>query len=110
MQAEPPQSINHQALELLNLGTTPWQPAGAARRGPKGEVLKPLPLWPAAPLLPAARGTARGTNCVVVEVLASESEARGTYTLTLWDETRTRTVTLSNVTFPLLSTQRPERR
>ena len=37
---------------------------------------------------------------VVVEVLASEAEARGTYTLTLWDADQQRTVTLGNVTFP----------
>jgi hypothetical protein len=36
----------------------------------------------------------------VVEVLATKREARGTYTLTLWDAARQRTVTLGNVTFP----------
>jgi hypothetical protein len=36
----------------------------------------------------------------VVEVLASQTEARGTYTLTLWDADQKRTVTLGNVTFP----------
>jgi hypothetical protein len=35
-----------------------------------------------------------------VEVLATEREARGTYTLILWDAERQRTVTLGNVTFP----------
>ncbi len=88
-------------VQLLNLGTTPWQPVGAVLRGLKGEVLKPLPLWPSAPILPEGQGAVRKTvSSVVVEVLASESEARGSYTLTLWDETRRRTVTLSNVTFP----------
>jgi len=88
-------------VEVLNPGTTPWQPVGAVLRGPKGEMLKPLPLWPSVPILPAGLGAAvPGESRVVVEVLASESEAQGTYTLTLWDATRQRIVTLSNVTFP----------
>ena len=32
--------------------------------------------------------------------MATEREARGTYTLILWDEERQRTVTLGNVMFP----------
>ena len=89
-------------LNLDNLGTLPWVAAGAVLRGPKGEVLKPLPLWQPDPLLPgetAAAGKPRPGR-VVVEVLASEEEARGTYTLTLWDAEQKRTVTLGNVTFP----------
>jgi hypothetical protein len=63
--------------------------------GAKGEVLKPLALWQQGPISP---GGGRGT--VMVEVLATETEARGTYTLTLWDAERNRTVTLGDVTFP----------
>jgi len=37
---------------------------------------------------------------VVVEVLATVKQARGTYTLTLWDAERQRTVVLGEVTFP----------
>ena len=87
---------------LENPGTLPWTAAGAVLRGPKGEVLKPLPLWQPEPIPPRdavadEQGSARR---VVVELLASETEARGTYTLTLWDAKQQRTVTLGNVTFP----------
>ena len=85
-------------LWLDNPGAVPWVAAGAVLRGPKGEVLKPLPLWQQE-VLPTEPG-AKGWRHVVVEVLASEKEARGTYTLTLWDAEQKRTVTLGNVTFP----------
>ncbi|WNG56540.1 DUF2381 family protein [Archangium gephyra] len=89
-------------VNLRNPGTTPWTAAGAVLRGPKGEVLKLLPLWQPGPILSAAPGYAdEGERTrVVVEVLATEKEARGTYTLILWDAARQRTVTLGNVTFP----------
>jgi uncharacterized protein (TIGR02268 family) len=80
---------------LWNPGTTPWVAAGAVLRGAKGEVLKPL-LWQPEPIVPGGKMSGR----VVVEVLATEKEARGTYTLTLWDAERQRTVTLGSVTFP----------
>ena len=87
-------------VRLLNPGTEPWSVAGAVLRGPKGEVLKPLPLWQPGPVLPAAPGDAGEKGRVVVEVLATDKEARGTYTLVVWDGARQRTVTLGNVTFP----------
>jgi uncharacterized protein (TIGR02268 family) len=80
---------------LKNPGDVPWTAAGAVLRGAKGEVLKPLALWQQGPIPPGKEG---GT--VVVEVLATAEEARGTYTLTLWDAERKRTVTLGDVTFP----------
>jgi uncharacterized protein (TIGR02268 family) len=89
-------------VRLENPGTLPWTAVGAVLRGPKGEVLKPLPLWQPEPV-PPAEAVAKGTDKrrrVVVEVLASETEARGTYTLTLWDADQQRTVILGNVTFP----------
>ncbi|MFY0529441.1 DUF2381 family protein [Archangium gephyra] len=85
-------------LWLDNPGAVPWVAAGAVLRGPKGEVLKPLPLWQQE-VLPTEPG-AKGWRHVVVEVLASEEEARGTYTLVLWDTEQKRTVTLGHVTFP----------
>lgn len=85
---------------LLNPGTEPWTAAGAVLRGPKGEVLKPLPLWQPGPVLPPAPGEASEQGRIVVEVLTTAKEARGTYTLTVWDTARQRTVTLGNVTFP----------
>ena len=87
-------------VNLRNPGTMPWTAAGAVLRGPKGEVLKPLPLWQPDPILPAAPGEASDRGRVVVEVLATDKEARGRYTLVLWDGARQRTVTLGNVTFP----------
>jgi uncharacterized protein (TIGR02268 family) len=83
-----------------NPGAAPWSAAGAVLRGPKGEVLKPVLLWQPDPILPTAPGDVGERGRVVVEVLATEKEARGTYTLVLWDATRQRTVTLGNVTFP----------
>ncbi|HLM45093.1 MAG TPA: DUF2381 family protein [Myxococcaceae bacterium] len=84
---------------LENPGTAPWTAAGAVLRGPKGQVLKPLPLWQPEPVPPVEPGT-KLMGRVVVEVLASELEARGTYTLTLWDAEHKRTVTLGHITFP----------
>jgi len=83
-----------------NPGAALWLAAGAVLRGPKGEVLKPVLLWQPEPILPAAPGDVGKRGRVVVEVLATEKEARGTYTLTVWDAERQRTVTLGNVTFP----------
>jgi uncharacterized protein (TIGR02268 family) len=95
-------AIKRVAVEvyLTNPGTTPWTAGGAVLRGPKNEVLKPLPLWQPSPILPAAPGEPGSRGRIVVEVMATEKEARGTYTLILWDAERQRTVTLGNVTFP----------
>ncbi|MCY1081931.1 DUF2381 family protein [Archangium lansingense] len=84
-------------VKLKRPTTAAWTAAGAVLRGPKGEVLKPLPLWQPEPI----PGTeAPNWVSVVVEVPATAAEARGTYTLTLWDAERQRTVSLGNVTFP----------
>jgi uncharacterized protein (TIGR02268 family) len=82
-------------VALENPGAEPWNVAGAVLRGLKGDVLKPLFMWQPEPIPLGPR-----LGRVVVEVLATEKEARGTYTLTLWDANRTRTVSLGNVTFP----------
>lgn len=83
-------------LWLENSSTRPWSAAGAVLRGRRGEVLKPLPLWPAEPVPPGAGRRGR----VIVEVLVSASESLGAYTLTLWDADRKQIVTHGNVTFP----------
>jgi len=80
---------------LENPGTRPWVAEGAVLRGAKGEVLEPLPLWQPEPIVPGSE-----LGRVVVEVLATKEQARGTYTLTLWDAERQRTVVLGEVTFP----------
>lgn len=88
-------------LRLRNPGTAAWTAAGAVLRGPKGEVLKPLPLWQPEPLLASApEAGAEDSGRVVVEFPATEAEAQGTYTLSLWDAERQRAVSLGNVTFP----------
>ena len=88
-------------VSLFNPGTTPWTAAGAVLRGPKGEVLKPLPLWQSGPILSGQPGDGREVEGrVVVEVMATAAEAPGAYTLTLWDAEHQRTVTFENVTFP----------
>jgi len=88
-------------VDLTNPDTEPWTAAGAVLRGAQGEVLKPLPLWQSAPLVPSRPGIESSPpGRVVVEVLATKNEARGTYTLTLWDAEQQRTVTLGNITFP----------
>ncbi|MGZ3459866.1 MAG: DUF2381 family protein [Archangium sp.] len=71
-----------------------WKTEGAALRGPQGKLLQGLTLWQLEPLA--------GTTWVrvVVEQPVTEEEARGTYTLTLWDASRSRTITLANVVFP----------
>jgi uncharacterized protein (TIGR02268 family) len=84
-----------------NSGTTPWTATGAVLRGPKGEVLKPLPLWQPEPILSGQLADERDVEVrVVMEFLATKTDARGTYTLTLWDAERQRPVILENVTFP----------
>ncbi len=87
---------------LLNLGAESWTAMDGVLRGPKGEVLQLLPPWQPEPLPPVAPRVERGRQLgrVVVEALATQQEFRGTYTLTLWDAERRRTVSLGNVTFP----------
>jgi len=80
--------------QLVNPGAKPWTVAGAALLGPEGEELKPLPLWHTGPI---HLGKAEGR--VVVEFEATSKQARGTYTLKLWDA-EGRTVTIGRVTFP----------
>ncbi len=88
-------------VRLENPGTAAWTAAGAVLRGHKGEVLKPLPLWQPEPILASAPGASSlPSGLVVVEVPATAQEARGTYTLTLWDAERQRTISLGNITFP----------
>jgi uncharacterized protein (TIGR02268 family) len=79
---------------LKNPSVNPWTVAGAALIGPTGEELKPLPLWHTGPI-----HTGEAGGRVVVEFEAAPTEARGTYTLELWDA-EGRTVAIGRVTFP----------
>jgi uncharacterized protein (TIGR02268 family) len=78
-------------------GAAPWTAQGAALtlEGRRGAALRVLPVWQNAPILPGARGV------VVVEAEATEeNDARGVFTLKLWEAAGGRTVTVCGVAFP----------
>jgi len=82
-------------LELVNPGgSRPWTAVGARLAG-KGGELRVITLWQPAPI---ASGLESGR--LVVEADATEAQAHGPFTLTLWDEDGQRTVVIANVTFP----------
>ncbi|HEX8824734.1 MAG TPA: DUF2381 family protein [Archangium sp.] len=82
-------------LELRNRGTVAWRPKGAALVGSKREELTGLTVWLLEPIPPGKLGR------IVVELDATESEARGTYTLKLWaGEAGAGGVNVDGVTFP----------
>ncbi len=68
--------------ELWNGGSTPWTPAGAVLVGPGGRELKALGVWSLEPIAPGEK------RRVVLEVEATEEQARGTFTLKLWSQER----------------------
>jgi len=81
--------------EIHNTGHTPWTLAGASLVGPRGEEWKALAVWPREPIPPGRK------RRVVVEVEATEAEARGTFTLKLWSQEDSGRVELfDGVTFP----------
>ncbi len=75
----------------------PWKPEGATLmlQGKKGVELKGVTLWPEEAIAPGAAG-----GIVFVEAEASSTAATGTFTLKLWDASGTRTVIISDITFP----------
>lgn len=82
-------------LEPKNTGKTPWTPSGAVLVGPEHVELKALGVWSREPIPPGEK------RLVVVEVDATEFEARGTFTLKLWGEGGSANVELfDGVTFP----------
>jgi uncharacterized protein (TIGR02268 family) len=82
------------AVNLTNPGAKSWTLAGAVLRGDRGEELMPLPEAAPGSIVP---GESPGR--VMLEFEATTKQARGAYTLTLWDADG-RTVILDNVTFP----------
>jgi uncharacterized protein (TIGR02268 family) len=66
--------------QLHNNGKTAWTPAGAVLVGPQGQEWKALGVWPLEPIAPGKR------RLVVVEVEATEEQARGTFSLKLWNQ------------------------
>lgn len=82
-------------VELRNLGTVAWTPSGAALVGARREELTGLTVWPLEPIPPGE------SQRIGVERDATESEARGTYTLKLWaGDVGAGGVNLDGVTFP----------
>jgi uncharacterized protein (TIGR02268 family) len=81
--------------EVWNSGDMPWTLAGAALVGPGGKEWKALAVWPLEPIPPTK------TQRIVVEVEAPEDEARGPFTLKLWNQEAGGQVELfEGVTFP----------
>jgi len=80
----------------LPAGEQPWTMEGAALTGKRGAELKVLPVWHSGPIT----GELGKSERVVVEVEATKEDARGTYTLKLWEAGTGRTVIVGNVTFP----------
>jgi uncharacterized protein (TIGR02268 family) len=84
------------AVMMFNPGTQPWTVGDAVLVG-KGQELKQVKkVWQRAPIVSDSPMPGE----VVVEADMTEKEAQGTFTLTLWDESGMRLVTVGNVTFP----------
>ena len=83
-------------LEVENTSAQPWSmdSEGAQLVSKEGARLRVLSVWQPEPLAPGQKGR------VVVEVVATPEQARGTYVLTLGEGGGARTVTLRGVTFP----------
>jgi uncharacterized protein (TIGR02268 family) len=82
-------------LEITNPSGRPWTAAGAVLMG-KGDVrLKVLRVWPLEPFPP---GPERQRLVVVAET--SETQARGRFTLSLWQDGEPPSVSLDGVVFP----------
>ena len=84
------------AVELVNPGTQPWVLKDAVLVG-RGQEPKPMKVsWQPSPIPPDPKAP----GVVVVEWELTAREARGPFTLKLWDESGRRLVTLGNVSFP----------
>jgi uncharacterized protein (TIGR02268 family) len=82
------------AMVMDNRGTAPWTAKDAALLVGKGQDVKEAKAWQLAPIPPG------GSGLVIVETGLLAHEARGNFTLKLWDENGGRLVTLGGVTFP----------
>jgi uncharacterized protein (TIGR02268 family) len=82
-------------VHLFNSGTVAWTPSGAALVGTKNEILTKLTVWPLETIQPGK------SQIITVEMSATESDARGTFTLKLWaEEAGAGGLNLDGVTFP----------
>ncbi|WNG35431.1 DUF2381 family protein [Archangium violaceum] len=82
-------------LNVKNLSPRPWTAAGAQLVGEGGVRLKVLRIWPLEPILPGSE-----RQRVVVEAEATETEARGRITLSLWQDGESPSVSVEGVMFP----------
>ena len=84
------------AVQLFSpAGATEWTVGQAMlRQVGTDEELSPPQVWQSEVLLP------ENSAWVVVEIAATEEQARGSYTLVLWESSGTRPVTVEGVTFP----------
>jgi uncharacterized protein (TIGR02268 family) len=80
---------------MATLETQPWRAMRAELLGPGRRTLRVYPPWQREPF---RRGVE--DRRVVIEADATEEEARGSFTLKLWDAEGTRSVIVSGVTFP----------
>jgi len=82
-------------LKVDNLSVLPWTVAGATLVGEGGVRLKVLRVWPLEPVPPGAQG-----QRVVVEAETTEAQARGRFTVSLWQDGEPPSVSMEGVTFP----------
>ncbi|WP_158502042.1 DUF2381 family protein [Vitiosangium sp. GDMCC 1.1324] len=82
-------------LWVTNQSAQSWTAAGAELLGEGGVRLKVLRVWPLEPIAPGAEW-----QRVVVEAEAAETEARGRFTLSLWQEGEPASVSVDGVIFP----------
>ncbi|WP_309891750.1 DUF2381 family protein [Archangium sp.] len=83
------------ALWVTNPSGEPWTAAGAALVGEGGVRLKVRRVWPAEPLPPGTK-----QQRVLVEAELGNTEARGPFTLLLWQDGEPPRVSLDGVRFP----------
>jgi uncharacterized protein (TIGR02268 family) len=79
-------------LKLESLDAQDWKAEGAQLTAPGG-VRPNVTLWQSSPLKP-------GTWEVMVEAEMTKEQARGRFTLKLWDASGARTLSVGGVTFP----------
>jgi uncharacterized protein (TIGR02268 family) len=82
-------------LWVKNPSARPWTTAGAQFVGEGGVRLKVLRVWPPESLAPGPKN-----QRVVVEAEAQEIEARGRFTLSLWQEGEPPSVSVEGMAFP----------
>lgn len=84
-------------LSPLAEGAAPWMAEGATLTSNTGEALRVLPVWQSEPMTSASH-----EPLVIVEAEALKDEARGPFTLKVWEAGGKRAFILGNVTFPEL--------